>query len=99
MLSALGVLLPLAVAVAVSSVPIMVTILMLLSPKRKQVSVPFLIGWVIGLAGVVVAAALGAAAAMPVHTSRKEQTAIGIGEIAVGVVILVLAGVAWRRAR
>ena len=98
MLSAIGGLLPLAIAVAVSSVPIMVTILMLLSPKRNQVSVPFLIGWVVGLAGVVVAAALGAAAAMPARPSRKE-TAIGIGEIVIGVGVLVLAGFAWHRAR
>ena len=48
MLSAFGTLLPIALAVAVSSVPITLTILILLSPKRNQVAIPFLIGWVVG---------------------------------------------------
>ena len=60
MLSALGPLLPIAVAVAVSSVPIMATILILLSPKRNRSAIPFLIGWLVGMAAVVVVAALGA---------------------------------------
>ena len=57
MLSALGELLPIAVAVAVSSVSIMATILILLSPKRNHSAIPFLIGWVVGMAGVVIVAA------------------------------------------
>ena len=56
MLSALGPLLPIAVAVAVSTVPIMATILILLSPKRNRSAIPFLIGWVVGMAAVVVVA-------------------------------------------
>ncbi|MET0693407.1 MAG: GAP family protein [Propionibacteriaceae bacterium] len=97
MLSALGQLLPLAVALAVSSVPITVTILMLLSPRRNQVAVPFLIGWVAGMAAVVVVAALGARA-LPIRPVRAAQTSIGIAEIVVGIAVLVFAGFTWHRA-
>ena len=50
MLQAIGHILPIALAVAISSVPIMATILILLSPKRAQSAIPFLIGWVLGIA-------------------------------------------------
>ncbi len=96
MLSAFGQLLPLAVAVAVSSVPITLTILILLSPRRNRVAVPFLIGWVVGMAAVVVLAALGANA-LPIKPFRTTQKAIGIAEIIVGVGVLVIAVLTWRR--
>ena len=83
MLSALGPLLPIAVAVAVSTVPIMATILILLSPKRNQSAIPFLIGWVVGMAAVVVIAAIGANA-LPIRPFRAQQKAIAIGQIVVG---------------
>ena len=97
MLSALGPLLPIAVAVAVSTVPIMATILILLSPKRNQSAIPFLIGWVVGMAVVVVIAAVGANA-LPVRPFRAQQKAIAIGQIVVGTALLVAAVMAWRRA-
>lgn len=97
MWSALGQLLPLAVAAAISTVPIMVTILILLSSRGRKVAIPFLVGWVAGMAGVVVLAALGASA-LPLAPVRAAQTAIGITEIIVGVGVLVVAAVAWRRA-
>ena len=97
MLSALGPLLPIAVAVAVSSVPIMATILILLSPKRNQSAIPFLIGWVVGMAAVVVIAAVGANA-LPVRPFRAQQKAIAIGQIVVGIALLLAAVLAWRRA-
>jgi Sap, sulfolipid-1-addressing protein len=97
MLSALGQLLPIAIAVAVSSFPIMVTILILLSPRRNRVAIPFLIGWVVGMAGVVIVAAYGANA-LPIRPLRAEQKSIGIAEIVVGVALLLIALLAWRRA-
>jgi Sap, sulfolipid-1-addressing protein len=97
MLSALGELLPIAVAVAVSSVPITATILILLSPKRNKSAIPFLIGWLVGIAGVVVVAAVGGSA-LPVRTLRAPQKAIGIAQILIGLAVLVVAMIAWRRA-
>ena len=97
MLSALGELLPIAVAVAVSSVPITATILILLSPRRNRSAIPFLIGWVVGMVAVVVVAALGAST-LPISSLRAPQKAIGIAQVIVGLAVLVVAALAWRRA-
>jgi hypothetical protein len=48
----LGALLPLAVVVALSPVPIVAVILMLLAPRAGGTGVGFLLGWVVGIAGV-----------------------------------------------
>ena len=97
MLSAFGTLLPIALAVAVSSVPITLTILILLSPKRNRLAIPFLIGWVVGMAVVVVVSSIGANA-LPIRSIRTSQKAIGIAEIIVGAGLLVIAVFTWRRA-
>ena len=97
MLSAFGTLLPIALAVAVSSVPITLTILILLSPKRNRLAIPFLIGWVVGMAVVVVVSSIGANA-LPIRSIRTSQKAIGIAEIIVGAGLLVIGVFTWRRA-
>jgi hypothetical protein len=53
---AIGDILPLAIGVAISPVPIIAVILMLFSKKAKGNSLAFLVGWVLGLAivGVIV---------------------------------------------
>lgn len=99
MLSAIGQLLPLALAVAISSVPIMATILILLSPRRGQSAVPFLIGWVLGILVVVSLSTLFAQVVPAARSPRRADTAIGIIEILIGVGLVVIAIVAWRRAR
>lgn len=53
MTSVIGQILPLAVAVALSAVPIMAAILILLSPARPRVSLALLVGWAAGV-GIVV---------------------------------------------
>lgn len=99
MLQAIAHLLPIALAVALSSVPIMATILLLLSPSRTRSALPFLIGWVLGIAVVVSLCTLGAQAVPSPRSSRQPETAVGIGEILVGVTLVVIAIVAWYRAR
>ena len=96
-MTAFGQLLPIALAAAVSSVPITLTILILLSPKRNRLAIPFLIGWVVGMAVVVGLSALGAAS-LPIRSLRTTQKAIGIAEIIVGAGLLVMAVLTWRRA-
>jgi hypothetical protein len=87
-LSALGQVLPIAVAVAFSSVPITATILILLSPKRNISGAAFLIGWVAGLTIVVSVATFGAQA-LPINSIRTQQTAFGIGEVVLGAALVV----------
>src|SRR3954469_16374244 len=96
MISSLAQLLPIAVAVALSTVPITATILILLSPKRRYSAIPFLIGWVVGMAGVVILAVFGANL-LPARPLRGSQRAIAIGQIIVELAILVVAVVSWRR--
>lgn len=98
MLSAVGHLLPIALAAALSTVPIMATILILLSPKRQQSAVPFLMGWVIGMAVVVLIGGF-VAGLLPIGPRRTPQAAIGTAEIIIGSGVVVVAALAWRRAR
>ena len=97
MLSALGHLLPIALAAAISTVPIMATILILLSPKRDRSAVPFLVGWVVGMAVVVLIGGY-LARLLPIAPTRTPQVAIGTAEIVIGLGVVVIAVVALRRA-
>jgi hypothetical protein len=99
MLPAIGQLLPIAVAVAISSVPMMATILILLSPKRAQSAVPFLIGWVLGILVVVSLSTLFAQVVPASRSPRRAETTIGIAEILIGGALIVIAVIEWRRAR
>jgi hypothetical protein len=99
MWQALGALLPIAVAVAFSSVPLTVTILILLSPNRGRAALPFLVGWVIGVAAVISLSALGAAA-LSEPLRRRRDTAVAFLEIVLGAALVLLAAIyLWRRSR
>jgi hypothetical protein len=93
---AFGALLPIAVAVAFSSVPITVTILILLSPKKNQAALPFLVGWIIGAAAVITLSALGAQV-IPDLPRRIQQKMIAVLEIVIGVALIVLPLIDLRR--
>jgi hypothetical protein len=99
MLQAIGHLLPLAIAVAISSVPIMATILILLSPKRAQSAVPFMVGWILGIATVVSICTAFAQLIPTSRSARRPETVIGVAEMLVGFALIVIAIIAWRRAR
>jgi threonine/homoserine/homoserine lactone efflux protein len=88
---AIGHILPFAVAVALSSVPIMATIFILLSPNRSRSALPFLIGWVIGIFVVVALSSLLAQAVPTARLPRRPDTVIGAIEIVVGVLLAGLA--------
>lgn len=96
MIQAFGQLLPIAVATAISSVPIMAMIMILLSPHRTTTALPFLIGWVAGIAGLVALCVL-VAQTMPVSRVGRPDTALGIAEMVIGVAIIAVAVVSWRR--
>lgn len=96
MWQALGALLPIAVAVAFSSVPITVTILILLSPNRNRAALPFLVGWVTGVAAVIVLGALFASA-LPAPPRRGPDTVTAVLAMLVGVALIVLGVIHLRR--
>ena len=95
----IGDLLPLAVGIAVSPVPVIATILMLLAPRAGRTSSAFLLGWVAGIAGVTIAAALIAGAVGP-GSDRGPSALGGWIKLVLGILLLVLARRQWRgRAR
>lgn len=96
MWDALGHLIPLAVAGAISSVTITAAIIILLSPNQRRSSIPFLIGLVVGIAIVTLVFTL-LARTLPLAPDRQPQVAIGSFEILIGVGLEVLAYVEWRR--
>ncbi|WP_411700832.1 GAP family protein [Conyzicola sp.] len=96
MFEAIGTLLPLALAVALSSVPITATTFILLSANRDRTSLPFLAGWILGIFGVAFGFALGFSA-LPQVAGPREQPIIGIIEIVIGVALIGYAVSAWRR--
>lgn len=97
MFEAIGTLLPLGLAIALSSVPITATTFILLSKNRARTSLPFLIGWIIGIFGVAFGFAVGFSV-LPRIAGPQEQPVIGIIEIVIGVALVLYSVVAWRRA-
>ncbi len=92
----IGDLLPLAVGVAISPIPIIATILMLLAPKAGSTSVGFLIGWVVGIVvATVLFTVLAATAGLDGDSSGPSSTASWI-KIVLGVLLLLLAVKQWR---
>ena len=90
----IGEILPLAVGIAISPIPIIAAILMLLSPRAKRTSVGFLIGW---LAGIVVAVVLFTllTSVIPQDNAGPSPVA-GVIKIILGALLLFLAIKQWR---
>jgi len=91
----LGGLLPLAVGVAISPVPIIATILMLLAPRAGRTSAGFLLGWV---GGIVVVTTIFTLLASAVGLGPSEGSASGISwvRLLVGLSLVALSVRQWR---
>lgn len=96
MLEALGTLIAIAVAMAISTIPFLATVVLLLSPRRARRAIPYLLGYVVGIFLVVAAFTFGLAA-LPGHI--KVGPSFGVIEIVVGLALMVLAVIQWRRQR
>ncbi|TCI97622.1 GAP family protein [Aeromicrobium sp. IC_218] len=90
----IGDLLPLALGVAISPVPIIAVILMLLAPRARAASVAFLGGWLVGIAVVVTVVALVVDPAS--GDEDGPATWVSWTKLALGVVAVVLAVGQWR---
>ncbi|MFL6044732.1 MAG: GAP family protein [Propionibacteriaceae bacterium] len=95
MVTAIGELLPVAVAIAISITTIITTVLMLLSPKAKSKTVGLLVGCVVGVGGAVALFAL-LAGLLPTQESRGSSPVAAVINMVVGVLLLVLALRQWR---
>jgi threonine/homoserine/homoserine lactone efflux protein len=90
-----GDLLPLAVGVAVSPVPVIAVILMLLAPRAGAASAAFGLGWTVGVVAVTgVATALAGGADS--GSGNEPSTAASVTKLVVGLLLLLLAARQWR---
>lgn len=92
----IGEILPLALGVAISPIPIIAAILMLLSPRARVTSVGFLLGWVIGIVIAVTVFTL-LSSVLPESDSDAATPIQGVIQLVLGVGLLVLAIGQWRK--
>ena len=95
MLSTVGEILPMAVGVALSPVTIIATIVLLVSPEAKSMSVALLIGWIVGIWGILVAFIM-VASTLPDGDPGVPSPATGALKLALGVLLLLVAVRQWR---
>lgn len=88
---AIGDLLPSALAVALSPIPIVAIVLVLGAPRARTAGPAFLLGWVAGLVAVsvVVVLVLGG--------GEDDQTGVNWFKVAIGVVFLLMAAMQWKK--
>lgn len=91
----IGDVIPLALGVAISPIPIIAAILMLLSPKARGTSLGFLVGWLLGIVVAVVAFTL-LSSVLPQGDPSESKPIVGTVEIVLGLLLLVLAVRQWR---
>ena len=91
----IGDILPLALGVAISPIPIIAAILMLLSPRARSTSVGFLTGWVLGIVVVVVIFTL-VSSILPEEDSDGSKPVAGVIKLILGALLLLLAARQWR---
>jgi threonine/homoserine/homoserine lactone efflux protein len=91
---AIGDLLPSAVGVAISPVPVIAVILMLVTPRGRSNGPAFAVGWVAGL--VVVSAIVQLAADGASDPDSSTSTGVEWFKVGLGVLFLVLAVRQWR---
>lgn len=94
--AAIGQTLPLALGIAISPIPIIAAILMLLSPKARVTSVGFLLGWVIGIVIAVTVFTL-LSSVLPESDADASQPIKGVIQLVLGVLLLLLALSQWRK--
>ncbi|MET0146440.1 MAG: GAP family protein [Ilumatobacteraceae bacterium] len=93
--SAIGDILPSAVGVALSPVPIIAVILMLGTARARSNGLAFAIGWVVGLALVSTIVVIVASDAD--DSESGSSTAVAVIELVFGALFLVMALMQWRK--
>lgn len=96
MAAVIGEALPLALGIAISPIPIIAAILMLLSPKARVTSVGFLLGWVIGIVAAVTVFAL-LSSVLPEDDPDASRPIRGTIQLVLGALLLLLALGQWRK--
>lgn len=95
MIHAIGSILPLALGIAISPIPIIAAILMLLSTKARGTSLGFLFGWLLGIVVAVVVFTL-LSSLLPAAGDDSSNPTAGTIKIVLGILLLLLAVRQWR---
>jgi hypothetical protein len=92
---AIGQALPIAVGIALSPLPIVAVVLMLITPRGRVNGPAFITGWWLGLAvvGTVVLAIAGGADA---STESGTATWVDVLKLVLGLLLLIVAAKEWR---
>ena len=93
---AIGDAIPLAIGVAISPVPIIAIILMLLSKRSGPNSTSFLVGWVVGVA-LVLFVVVAVAGTSTLESSSGPSTAVSWIKIGLGALLLLVGLRDWRK--
>ncbi|MFF5792478.1 GAP family protein [Paeniglutamicibacter sp. NPDC012692] len=96
MIQILGETLPYAITIAISPVPIIATILMLMSPRPKPLGLGFLLGWVVGICVATGVFTLLAGVIPEPGETTGPQPIAGTLQLLFGVALLFMALKQWR---
>jgi len=95
MTQAIGEILPFALGIAISPIPIIAAILMLLSPRARTTGLGFLVGWIVGVVAAVTVFTL-ASTLIPADDPDAAKPIAGTIKLVLGVLLLLLAVKQWR---
>lgn len=87
--------LPLALGIAISPLPIIATVLMLLSPTAKRTGLGFMSGWLAGI-GVLIVVATLLGTAIPESKSDGSNPWAGVVTILLGILLVYLGYRKWK---
>ena len=96
MRQAIGQVLPLAIAAAISPIPIIGVVLMLVTPRARSNSLMFVVGWLVGLA-VVGTIGLTVASAASASDNGSPSSGADTFQIVLGALLLIFALRQWRK--
>lgn len=90
---AIGDILPLALGIAISPIPIIAAILMLFSANAGSTSTGFLIGWIVGIVGIVT---LFTVISGSLTSGGDQQSGVSWTKVGLGALLLVVGLRQWR---
>src|SRR5947207_7168137 len=93
---AIGDLLPLALGIAISPIPIIAVILMLFSQRARANSAMFLLGWIVGVLGGTIVVLVIANTQDLTQSNGQPEDSVSTAKLVIGVLLILLAARQWR---
>ncbi len=93
---AIGDVLPIALGIAISPIPIIAVILMLFSQRARANSAMFLLGWIIGVLGGTIVVLVIANTQDLTQSNGQPEDSVSTVKLVLGVLLVLLAARQWR---